>query len=463
MWHRYTHDGYGEKPDGSPWDGTGIGRLWPLLSGERGEYELANGREALSHLQTMHNSANDGYMIPEQVWDRPDPTAFGHTFGKGTGSAAPLAWAMAQYVRLAQGIDAGRPVETPRVAAQRYARGRELDVPTLVVTSPADLEVAAGTTVRLSGTTSGRRLYVDVNGRNQAVELTRVRGGQRTFDVTLSVPDIRNQLVIVAVGPGGGTNTLVRTVLAYGDRIGGLTDPAGDDNGPGTYRYPTNPVYQPGIFDLTSFGVYDRGTDLAFVTSIQGTITNPFGGNHISHQRIQVYLGDGSVGSVAALPGTNMDTASGWSAVIVTDGRFNSAGVFAPDGTKLADVTLLTIPETRQIVTVVPRVALGGLDPATASYGIAMFGNAEAGEGIGLIRPVYDLAYWLNPPPGFSWIQEWRFGGGAGIWIDAPSHDSDLRDPNALDIIVEPGQSQADVMNWQSNSPVALPMMPLNA
>ena len=190
MWHRYTHDGYGEKADGSPWDGSGIGRLWPLLSGERGEYVLANHGDALSYLQTMHNSANDGYMIPEQAWDRPEPTAFGHTFGKGTGSAAPLAWAMAQYVRLAQGIDAGRPVETPRVVAQRYARGRELTVPTLTVTSPADLEVATGTAVRLSGTTSGRRLYVGVNGDNQQIAVS-----AGTFSVQVSLPSISNQLV----------------------------------------------------------------------------------------------------------------------------------------------------------------------------------------------------------------------------------------------------------------------------
>jgi hypothetical protein len=193
-----------------------------------------------------------------------------------------------------------------------YTTGRQLKVPTLTVTSPADLEIATGTTVRLAGTTSGRRLYVGVNGRNQTVQLSRARGGERSFDLTVSLPDIRNQLVVVAVGPGGGTNTLVRTVLAYGNRIGGLTDPAGDDNGPGTYRYPTNPVYQPGIFDLTGLGVYDRGANLAFVTCIQGAITNPFGGDQISHQRIQMYLGGGSGGTVAALPGTNMNTASGW-------------------------------------------------------------------------------------------------------------------------------------------------------
>ena len=461
MWHRYTHDGYGEKADGSPWDGTGIGRLWPLLSGERGEYVLANRRNALSYLRTMHNSANDGYMIPEQAWDQPEPTAFGHTFGKGTGSAAPLAWAMAQYVRLAQGIAAGRPVETPKVVAKRYVSGPRLEVPALTVTSPAELQVATGTTVRLTGTTTGHHLYVGVNGNNEPVRLRHGRGGVSTFDVTVTLPDIRNQLVIVAVGRGGGTNTVTRTVLAYGNRIGGLTDAAGDDNGPGTYVYPTNPVYQPGIFDLTGLGVYDRGATIVFVTSIRGAVTNPFGGNQISHQRIQVYLSTGGGGPTAALPGTNMNTASGWSAVLVTDGRFDSAGLFAPNGTKLADVTLLAIPETRQIVTVVPRAALG-LDPATARYGVAMFGNAEAGEGIGYIRPVYDLAYWQNPPAGFSWIQEWRFGGGAGVWTDGPSHDSDLRDPNAIDIIVGAGQSQTVVMNWQISSPVALPMVPLN-
>src|SRR5205807_2213999 len=38
-WYRYNGDGYGEHADGSPFDGTGIGRPWPLLAGERGHYE----------------------------------------------------------------------------------------------------------------------------------------------------------------------------------------------------------------------------------------------------------------------------------------------------------------------------------------------------------------------------------------------------------------------------------------
>jgi glucoamylase len=48
------------------------GRLWPVLSGERGEYELANGRSASVYLQSMADAANDGYFVPEQIWDRSD-------------------------------------------------------------------------------------------------------------------------------------------------------------------------------------------------------------------------------------------------------------------------------------------------------------------------------------------------------------------------------------------------------
>lgn len=119
MWYRYNHDGYGETSTGAPFAGAGVGRLWPLLSGERGEYELANGRPAVSYLTTMAASANAGFMIPEQVWDRAG--AFGFTFGEGTGSATPLAWSMAQFVRLAHSIDAGAPVETPSIVKARYA------------------------------------------------------------------------------------------------------------------------------------------------------------------------------------------------------------------------------------------------------------------------------------------------------------------------------------------------------
>jgi len=120
--HRYNHDNYGESNSNcSGWPANGanrFGRLWPVLSGERGEYELANGRSASVYLQSMADAANDGYLIPEQIWDRSNITCF--TLGRPTGSAAPLNWAEGQYLRLSQSINAGYNLETPSVVKARY-------------------------------------------------------------------------------------------------------------------------------------------------------------------------------------------------------------------------------------------------------------------------------------------------------------------------------------------------------
>jgi glucoamylase len=66
----------------------------------------------------MANAGDTGFLIPEQAWDR--AAQFGFTPGETTGSAAPLLWAEAQYVRLAVSIDAGRPVERPTAVTSRY-------------------------------------------------------------------------------------------------------------------------------------------------------------------------------------------------------------------------------------------------------------------------------------------------------------------------------------------------------
>ncbi|HEV2835288.1 MAG TPA: glycoside hydrolase family 15 protein, partial [Pyrinomonadaceae bacterium] len=121
-WYRYNDDKYGETPEGGDFDGrNGVGRLWTLLNGERGEYEIAAGNllAARKRLDTLAQFANDGLMIPEQVWDRKDAPA-GFRFGAGTGSATPLAWSMAQFVRLAMNIKHGRNLETPDVVVRRY-------------------------------------------------------------------------------------------------------------------------------------------------------------------------------------------------------------------------------------------------------------------------------------------------------------------------------------------------------
>lgn len=127
-WYRYNHDAYGERGDGAAYDGiTGRGRLWTLLTGERGEYDVARGdlNLARQRLDTLLSFANEGREIPEQVWDRNQSPAPGLQFGRGTGSATPLAWSMAQFIRLAMNIRAGRNLETPAITSERYLlRGR---------------------------------------------------------------------------------------------------------------------------------------------------------------------------------------------------------------------------------------------------------------------------------------------------------------------------------------------------
>ncbi|OLF18195.1 glycoside hydrolase family 15 protein [Actinophytocola xanthii] len=129
LWHRFTSDGFGETADGRPWNVNWptptrtYGRLWPIFAGERGEYELLAGRPAAarSRLTTIAATANSGLMLPEQVWDNRPPAPANARPGTGTGSATPLAWTHAQYVRLAWSIQSGEPVERPSVVACRYA------------------------------------------------------------------------------------------------------------------------------------------------------------------------------------------------------------------------------------------------------------------------------------------------------------------------------------------------------
>jgi glucoamylase len=117
---RYNHDGYGETYYGGPWLGEGIGRLWPIFTGERGEYEIALGHDPTPYLVSMQQFANAGGMIPEQVWDRADPTVKRFNFGSGTDGATPLAWSMAQFLRLAVCAEQKRIVETPSIVADHF-------------------------------------------------------------------------------------------------------------------------------------------------------------------------------------------------------------------------------------------------------------------------------------------------------------------------------------------------------
>lgn len=122
VWHRYNGDGYGEHRDGKPFDGTGIGRGWPLLAGERAHYEIARGNpEAAEFLRrVIENQTSDGMMIPEQVWDSDDIPKKGLYNGKPSGSAMPLVWAHAEYLKLLRSLHDGKIFDMPPQPVERY-------------------------------------------------------------------------------------------------------------------------------------------------------------------------------------------------------------------------------------------------------------------------------------------------------------------------------------------------------
>jgi len=122
-WYRYNGDGYGEHKDGSPFDGTGIGRPWPLLAGERAHFELAAGRpqEADALLTVIENSTTGhSRLLPEQVWDADDLPALELFRGKPTGSACPLVWAHSEYIKLRRSLRDGKIFDQPPQTVQRY-------------------------------------------------------------------------------------------------------------------------------------------------------------------------------------------------------------------------------------------------------------------------------------------------------------------------------------------------------
>ena len=119
-YHRYNEDGYGEHADGAPFDGNGIGRAWPLLAGERGHLEVQLGRDPLPYLEAMTRMTGPGGLIPEQVWDSAPIPSRGLFPGKPSGSAMPLVWAHAEFLKLLWARKHGRPVEWLASIERRY-------------------------------------------------------------------------------------------------------------------------------------------------------------------------------------------------------------------------------------------------------------------------------------------------------------------------------------------------------
>ncbi|MFI4869869.1 MAG: glycoside hydrolase family 15 protein [Steroidobacterales bacterium] len=121
LYHRYNEDGYGEYPDGRPFDGNGVGRAWPLLVGERGHLAMQSGEDPISYLRTMWRCSSIGGLLPEQVWDAAPIPELGLAPGRPSGSAMPLLWSHAEFLKLLVAREGRRPIELLQAVEQRYA------------------------------------------------------------------------------------------------------------------------------------------------------------------------------------------------------------------------------------------------------------------------------------------------------------------------------------------------------
>ena len=125
VWHRYNHDGYGQREDGGPYDGWGKGRAWPLLTGERAHFELAAGRDVKPFIRAIEGFASATGLLPEQVWDEQDKPEKHMFLGRPTGSAMPLMWAHAEYIKLLRSASDGRVFDLIPEVANRYLGDRK--------------------------------------------------------------------------------------------------------------------------------------------------------------------------------------------------------------------------------------------------------------------------------------------------------------------------------------------------
>jgi len=336
--------------------------------------------------------------------------------------------------------------------------------PALTVSGLTDGTTLASRQVELSGTTDAARVVVTVNGQAQDVPVT-----AGAFDAAVELTGITNTVRVAAYSDAGVVSVERYVVQAYGEAVGSLTDPQGDDHGPGSYTYPTDSAFTPGGFDLTAMDVYRDGDTVRFVTSVASEVTNPWGANGMSTQRLNLYLRAAGAADVAGtdevtalLPGTNTFAAGAWDLAIVGDGRNEGAaygpGVYDAEGTRLGPVALTVVGN--RIILSVDAGLLGDLDLARAGYQVSMYSSSEDGEAVGNVRPVYSPACFAGQTCE-SWVAQYRIGGGKGELTGQSPYDTDLTDSNAIDMITGDAD-QAAVMDLNQERIVA-PYVALSA
>jgi glucoamylase len=399
-------DGYGDcftpdqtncPLDGQPWPttDTGSGHLWPVLSGERAESALAQGDSALASAQLgfMQRSSSGVGLVPEQAWEDPDlaaspygtdPTtaSIGFVDGKAAGSASPLTWAQAQQLRLIADMGAHRILDRPDITTARYVDHAPPGAVPVTITAPSDGQTVAGSTTVTGTTAPGAQVTVSVVANDSVGSSTVVAAtadGSGAFTATVPAP-FGTDVITVGVASGSGTGTA--QVSVQGDLVGGTTildtaDPSGDDNGPGTYQYPTASDFVAGSFDLTRFEVLSKGGTVYLRTTLRALA--PTFGNTLGAQLLDIYVHrpDATTTSQsAAFTSRNygIAAADAWSERLEVQGFAGPVWVNA-DGTAVGSVTAVVASTSARTVTIALPEAQLGTPTAGWSFTLALTGQ----------------------------------------------------------------------------------------
>ena len=349
-------------------------------------------------------------------------------------------------MRLTGDLAAGRNVVLPTVTSSRYVT-RTQGTTTLTVTSPADGSSVAGSPVTVTGTTApGNQVYVsatniDVNSATTTASTTAAANG--SFSVDVAVTGGTSVLNIVAVSATGGTAHAKRTVLfdfVPGTVLLDVTDPNGDDNGPGNYAYPTSGDFKPGAYDIQQFQVYDAGSEVIF--RLKTRDLTPTFGSPLGAQLVDVYVrvpGAATTSTAAANPTRNFAIAApfAWSRLIQVQGfgqRYVDAG-----GATLGTVSISANAISRFITVRVPKASLGTPGPG---WGFTVVLTGQDGFSS-------DQARGFQPTP-----QPFQFGVCAAPSADPHCTFNPGLVPKAVDVITPPGVLQSDELDYTIHSPV---------
>jgi len=467
-WHRYNGDGYGDGAvDGHPWapSGQGTGHLWPVLSGERAEYALASGdlATAITLLGAMSNFAAGIGLIPEQDWELPnlppspygtDPTiaSIGFQNGHPAGSSAPLFWAAGQYVRLLQNIAANKILERPTDTFNRYVTHMVAET-ALTVTAPADESAVTASPVTVTGSSvPGNTIYVAATNTDQNSQTTTATTRTQpdgSFSVSVPVSGGATVLNTVAVSPLGATASDTRTVVfdfTPGTVLLDVTDPVGDDNGPGNYAYPTDAAFQPGAFDITEFRVILSPDGSTVTFKLQTRNLSPTFGSPLGAQLVDVYVHDPHASSTdtstaASFPQRNYVIASdaAWNQLLEVQG-FGQRYVDA-HGTTLGTITISANAISRFITFSVPTSTLG---KPGSGWGFTVVLTGQDG-----FSPDQARGFAATPQP-------FLFGVCATGGNDPHCTVDPSTVPKAMDVLTPPGVQQSNELDYTLHSPVSI-------